>query len=91
MNDNFSTAIKILKALDKPDLIKEKSLSSFTKMMGTLNNPFNKYRTIHIAGTNGKGSVALKLAKILSNAGYRTGLYISPHLFTFRERIQVNG
>jgi dihydrofolate synthase/folylpolyglutamate synthase len=60
-------------------------------MMGTLNNPFNKYRTIHIAGTNGKGSVALKLAKILSSAGYRTGLYISPHLFTFRERIQING
>jgi len=45
---------------------------------------------IHIAGTNGKGTVALKCAKIFEYAGYNTGLFISPHIFTFRERIQVN-
>jgi len=44
---------------------------------------------IHVAGTNGKGSVALKVAKILQHSGFKTGLYTSPHLFTFRERIQV--
>jgi dihydrofolate synthase/folylpolyglutamate synthase len=59
--------------------------------MYILKYPCNSFRSIHITGTNGKGSVALKTAKILQNAGYRTGLYTSPHLFSFRERIQVNG
>lgn len=53
--------------------------------------PHAKYPTIHIAGTNGKGSTAHTLAAILQSAGYRTGLYTSPHLFDFRERIRVNG
>ena len=54
-------------------------------------NPHKKYPTIHIAGTNGKGSTAHTLAAILQSAGYKTGLYTSPHLFDFRERIRVNG
>lgn len=54
-------------------------------------NPHRKYPTIHIAGTNGKGSTAHTLAAILQSAGYKTGLYTSPHLFDFRERIRVNG
>ncbi|MCX6325956.1 MAG: bifunctional folylpolyglutamate synthase/dihydrofolate synthase [Bacteroidia bacterium] len=54
-------------------------------------NPHLKYRTIHVAGTNGKGSVSHMIASILQEAGYRTGLYTSPHLKDFRERIKVNG
>ena len=54
-------------------------------------NPHRNFKTIHIAGTNGKGSVSHMLASILQAAGYRTGLYTSPHLLDFRERIRVNG
>lgn len=55
-----------------------------------LGNPQNRYKTIHIAGTNGKGSIASGLASILECAGYKTGLYTSPHLIKFNERISVN-
>lgn len=54
-------------------------------------NPHRNYRTIHVAGTNGKGSVSHTLAATLQEAGYRVGLYTSPHLVDFRERIRVNG
>lgn len=53
--------------------------------------PHRRFRTIHVAGTNGKGSCASTLAAILQTAGYRVGLYTSPHLIDFRERIRVNG
>lgn len=56
-----------------------------------LGNPSGKFRTIHIAGTNGKGSCSHTIAAILQHAGYKTGLYTSPHLVDFRERIKVNG
>lgn len=55
------------------------------------NFPHKSYHTIHIAGTNGKGSCAHTLAAILQEAGYKVGLYTSPHLIDFRERIRVNG
>lgn len=54
-------------------------------------HPHRMFRSIHVAGTNGKGSVAHTLAAILQEAGYKTGLYTSPHLIDFRERIRVNG
>ncbi len=54
-------------------------------------HPHRKFRTIHVAGTNGKGSVSHTLAALLQAAGYKTGLYTSPHLMDFRERIRVNG
>lgn len=54
-------------------------------------NPHRKYRVIHVAGTNGKGSVSHILASILQSAGFRVGLYTSPHLIDFRERIRVDG
>lgn len=54
-------------------------------------SPHKKFLTIHVAGSNGKGSVSHTLAAILQSAGYRTGLYTSPHLTDFRERIRVNG
>ena len=56
-----------------------------------LEHPHTRFRSIHVAGTNGKGSVSHMLAAILQEAGYRTGLYTSPHLFDFRERIRING
>ena len=56
-----------------------------------IGNPQNDFPSIHIAGTNGKGSVAYKIAESLTLAGYRVGLFTSPHLFTYRERIQING
>ncbi|MBC9797157.1 bifunctional folylpolyglutamate synthase/dihydrofolate synthase [Sinomicrobium weinanense] len=56
-----------------------------------LGNPENRIRTVHVAGTNGKGSVSHMLASILQEAGYKTGLYTSPHLKDFRERIKING
>ena len=55
------------------------------------NHPHRQFRTIHVAGTNGKGSCSHTLAAILQAAGYKTGLYTSPHLIDFRERIRVNG
>jgi dihydrofolate synthase/folylpolyglutamate synthase len=56
-----------------------------------LGNPHQSYKTIHVAGTNGKGSVCHLLAAILRQSGFKTGLYTSPHLVDFRERIRVNG
>ncbi len=55
------------------------------------NSPHRRYRTIHVGGTNGKGSVSHLIAAILKEAGYRVGLYTSPHLIDFRERIRVDG
>ncbi len=54
-------------------------------------HPHEKYKTIHVAGTNGKGSVSHMIASVFQEAGYKTGLYTSPHLKDFRERIKVNG
>jgi len=56
-----------------------------------LNHPHTRYKTIHVGGTNGKGSTSHLLASILQEAGYKVGLYTSPHLLDFRERIRVNG
>lgn len=66
-------------------------LERVCKILKELGNPQNHLRTIHIAGTNGKGSVAAMLASTLTRAGYRTGLYTSPHLVDFRERIRIDG
>ncbi len=60
-------------------------------MMAALGNPERKFKSIHVAGTNGKGSVSHFLASILQEAGLKVGLYTSPHLVDFRERIRING
>jgi len=67
------------------------NLDNTYTLMELLNNPHQKIKCIHIAGTNGKGSTSNMLASILQEAGYKTGLYTSPHLKDFRERIRVNG
>jgi dihydrofolate synthase / folylpolyglutamate synthase len=60
-------------------------------LCNSINNPHHKFKSIHIAGTNGKGSTSHMLASILQAAGYKTGLYTSPHIKDFRERIRING
>jgi dihydrofolate synthase/folylpolyglutamate synthase len=60
-------------------------------LLAHLDNPHQHFRCIHVAGTNGKGSVAATLASLLTTAGYRTGLYTSPHLVRFNERIVIDG
>lgn len=69
----------------RPDLSRMEAFCSH------LNSPEKKIKTIHIAGTNGKGSTAHMIASVLQEAGYRVGLYTSPHLRDFRERIKING
>lgn len=66
-------------------------LTNTIKLCDSLGNPQQAFKTVHIAGTNGKGSTSHMLAAILQTAGYKTGLYTSPHLKDFRERIKVNG
>ena len=69
----------------------KKDLTNTWLLCEALNNPQDQFRSIHIAGTNGKGSTSHMLAAILQAAGYWTGLYTSPHLLDFRERIRIDG
>ena len=69
----------------KPDL------TNTIKLCEALGNPQHAFKSIHVAGTNGKGSTSHMLASILQTAGYKTGLYTSPHLVDFRERIKIDG
>ena len=69
----------------KPDL------SNTTQLMQLLDNPHHNFKSVHVAGTNGKGSVSHMLASVFQEAGYKTGLFTSPHLRDFRERIRING
>jgi len=66
-------------------------LKNITQFLDAMGNPQHQYASIHLAGTNGKGSCAAMLASILHQAGYRTGLFTSPHLLDFRERIVIGG
>lgn len=67
------------------------NLDNTHALCALLGNPEKKLKTIHVAGTNGKGSTSHMLAAVLQAAGYKTGLYTSPHLIDFRERIRING
>lgn len=69
----------------------KKDLTNIRALCLSLDNPHEKFKSIHIAGTNGKGSVSHLLASIFQESGYKTGLYISPHYKDFRERIRVDG
>jgi len=66
-------------------------LATISRLMRGLGNPQDRYRSIHVAGTNGKGSIAAFLSSVLAHEGYKVGLYTSPHLIRFNERIQING
>ena len=69
----------------------KKDLHNIIAMCDKLGKPQNKFKTVHVGGTNGKGSTSHMLAAIFQQAGYKTGLYTSPHLKDFRERIRING
>ncbi|MEN5235785.1 folylpolyglutamate synthase/dihydrofolate synthase family protein [Sphingobacterium faecium] len=69
----------------------KKDLDNTLALLDALGNPQHKFKSIHIAGTNGKGSSSHMLASIFAEAGYKTALYTSPHLLDFRERIRING
>ena len=69
----------------------KKDLSNITLICEYLNNPQNNFKSIHVGGTNGKGSCSHMLSSILQEAGYKVGLYTSPHLVDFRERVRING
>ncbi len=69
----------------------KKDLTNTLALCSLIGNPQHRFKSIHIAGTNGKGSISHALAAILQASGYKTGLYTSPHLVDFRERIRING
>jgi dihydrofolate synthase / folylpolyglutamate synthase len=69
----------------------KKDLDNIKRLCRELGDPQDKFKTIHVGGTNGKGSVSHMLAATLQSSGYKTGLYTSPHLYDFRERIKING
>lgn len=85
MFNKFPMYQKIGASAYKPDL------GNITELLDFLGNPQNNFKTIHVAGTNGKGTVSHTLASVFQECGYKTGLYTSPHLIDFRERIRVNG
>ena len=83
-------AIEILKKLNQPDRVINRDRINFTRLMDKLEHPYRNFKSIHITGTNGKGSVAVKTASALQSSGLKVGLYTSPHLFSLRERIKIN-
>jgi dihydrofolate synthase/folylpolyglutamate synthase len=85
----YSSAVAYLYRLQKHGI--KLGLTTMTALMVRLGMPQTRYRALHIAGTNGKGSTAAMVAAMLQAAGHRVGLYTSPHLVEFRERIRVNG
>ncbi len=86
--DNYSDTL--LKIYNLRGGMIDLRLDRMNRALGLFDHPENKFRSFHIAGTNGKGSTAAMLHRILSLAGYRTGLYTSPHLVSFSERIRID-
>jgi len=85
----YKKTIKYITSLNKFGI--KLGLRRIKKLLDALGNPEKDFRAIHVAGTNGKGSVCAMTASILRECGYKTGLYTSPHLIDFRERIVING
>ena len=89
MNDSgYEDSLEYLYGLEKFGSVF--GLDNISRLLGSLDDPHRSFRSIHIAGTNGKGSVATMISCILKEAGYRVGKYTSPHLVSFTERITVN-
>ena len=85
----FEKSLQYLYALQSHGI--KPGLSRTEALPGVLGSPHRSFRVFHVAGTNGKGSTAAMTASMLAKQGYRVGLYTSPHLIDFTERIQVNG
>ena len=89
LDNSYQETIDYLYGLQKHGI--KLGLENSTRLMELMGNPQEEFRTVHIAGTNGKGSTSACIANILQTAGYRVGLYTSPHLVSFTERIRVHG
>jgi len=87
--DNIVDQLEYLFALERRGI--KVGLEHTYQLLGQIGNPQQSFNSIHVAGTNGKGSTCANLASILKNANYTVGLYTSPHLVHFNERIRVNG
>lgn len=86
---NYKEALSYIYGLERFGI--KLGLENITSLLSYVGNPHLKFKSIHIAGTNGKGSVASMLESILCEAGYKTGLFTSPHLVDFRERVRICG
>lgn len=89
MEKNYENAVKLLTSKGKFYI--NLGLERISAILELLGNPQDSLKCIHVAGTNGKGSVCAIIASILNNAGIKTGLYTSPHIFHYTERIKING
>jgi dihydrofolate synthase / folylpolyglutamate synthase len=89
LNTAYRDTIDYLYALQKHGV--KLALANTVRLMELMGNPHKKFRSVHVAGTNGKGSTSAFIAQMLMGAGYRVGLYTSPHLVSFTERIRING
>jgi dihydrofolate synthase/folylpolyglutamate synthase len=88
-DQSYQETIEYLYSLQKHGV--KLALANSNTLMELMDNPHKKFRAVHIAGTNGKGSTSVYIACMLMMAGYRVGLYTSPHLVSFTERIRING
>lgn len=86
---NYAEVLKYIHSM--PKFVRGTANSELKRLLTLLGNPEDKPKYIHIAGTNGKGSVSFMLAEILKNAGYKTGLYTSPYIEIFNERFRIDG
>ncbi len=86
---NYTECLEYIHSFDK--FGSKPGFERINKLLAALGNPEKSIKAFHIAGTNGKGSVSIMLQSILTEAGYKTGLYISPYVIEFRERIQIDG
>ncbi|HHD11512.1 MAG TPA: bifunctional folylpolyglutamate synthase/dihydrofolate synthase, partial [Deltaproteobacteria bacterium] len=86
---SLKDAIGYLYGLQKSGI--KQGLKRIRRLLTLLGNPHREYPSILVAGTNGKGSTAAMLSNILTQAGYRTALYTSPHLLRFNERVRIDG
>lgn len=86
---NYTEAVFYIEQTQTPR--ERYGLEKLKQALELMGNPQEKVQFVHIAGTNGKGSTAAMLSSVLQQAGYRTGLYISPHLVRYNERMQING
>ena len=86
---NYKESLEYLNSLNVFGM--KLGLVRMTDLLERLGNPQNAYKTVHITGTNGKGSVTAMLTAILQESGFKTGMFTSPHLVSYTERMQING
>ena len=89
MDKTYKDALNLLTSQGKFRI--KLGLERISKILNLLGNPQKKLKCVHVAGTNGKGSVCAMLSTILTEAGYKTGLFTSPHIFKYTERIKIDG